>query len=328
MIYRNNLKNGDLGIPWRAIQKENFTKWEELASFLELPSCDPILKKSRFPLNLPRRLAAKIQKGSFSDPILRQFLPTLAELAPQGCADPVQDKDFQKTSCLLHKYQGRMLIVTTGACAMNCRFCFRQNYDYEPGEGFTRELAILAADKTIDEVLLSGGDPLSLSNEKLANLLEKLADISHIKRIRFHTRFPIGIPERIDEGFLALMKACSKQIIFVIHVNCAEEMDDDVVLALKKVAALGVPVLSQSTLLRGVNDSLPALKKLFLALINRGIIPYYLHQLDPVKGALHFEVPLEEGQALMKQLHAELPGYALPRYVREEPHAPGKTFYA
>lgn len=315
-------------IPWRSIQKENFTKWEELVAFLELPSSAHILKKSRFPLNLPRRLAAKIRKGCLTDPILQQFLPTLAELAPGGCSDPVQDTDFQKTPCLLHKYQGRMLIVTTGACAMNCRFCFRQNYEYESGESFQRELAILAADKSIEEVLLSGGDPLSLSNEKLKGLLEKIEGISHVKRIRFHTRFPIGIPERIDEGFLKLLQASTKQVIFVVHINCQEELDHDVIAALKKVAVLGIPVLSQSTLLRGVNDSVATLKGLFLKLINAGVIPYYLHQLDPVKGALHFEVPLKEGQALMKQLHAELPGYALPRYVREEPHAPGKTFYA
>lgn len=315
-------------IPWRLIQKENFTKWEELAAFLELPSCEHILKKSRFPLNLPRRLAAKIQKGSLTDPILRQFLPTLAELAPTGYSDPVHDIDFQKTPCLLHKYQGRMLIVTTGACAMNCRFCFRQNYEYAAGESFQRELAILTADKSIDEVLLSGGDPLSLSNEKLKKLLEEIGSISHIKRIRFHTRFPIGIPERIDEGFLELLQASTKQVIFVIHINCQEELDRDVITALRNVAMLGIPVLSQSTLLRGVNDSVAALKGLFLQLINCGIVPYYLHQLDPVKGAMHFEVPLKEGQVLMKQLHAELPGYALPRYVREEPHAPGKTIYA
>lgn len=312
---------------WRIIQRENFTDWQKLAAFLELPASAPILKKSRFPLNLPKRLAAKIVKGTLDDPILRQFLPLEEELAPVGFIDPVQDRSFQKTSHLLHKYQGRMLIVTTGACAMNCRFCFRQNYDYGPGGDFAKELALLRADETIEEVLLSGGDPLSLSNERLSYLLNQLAEIPHVRRIRFHTRFPIGIPERIDEGFLGLLGSCPKQILFALHVNVAEELDEDIFQALKKIRLLGIPLLTQTTLLKGVNNFVFALKKLFLTLVNQGIMPYYLHQLDLVQGAVHFEVPLAEGQALMRALHAELPGYALPRFVKEEPFAPGKTAY-
>lgn len=312
-------------IPWRIIQKENFTDWAELAAFLELPSDQPILKKSRFPLNLPRRLAAKITKRRFDDPILRQFLPLQEELLPSGQKDPVLDGSFQKTACLLHKYKGRMLIIATGACAMNCRFCFRQNYAYEGGSDFAKELALLRADSTIDEVLLSGGDPLSLSNERLAALLQGLSTIPHVKRVRFHTRFPIGIPERIDDEFLQILAASPQQIVFALHINCAEELDPEIIDALKKIARLGIPLLTQTTLLKGVNDSVPALKKLFLHLVNNGLIPYYLHQLDLVQGAAHFEVPLAEGQALMKALHAELPGYALPRFVKEEPFASGKT---
>lgn len=315
-------------IPWRIIQKANFTDWQKLADFLELPKESPLLKKSRFPLNLPLRLAQKIRKGTFDDPILRQFLPTTAELQPLGQKDPVQDASFQKTPYLLHKYKGRMLIVATGACAMNCRFCFRQNYEYASGGDFAQELEVLQNDETIEEVLLSGGDPLSLSNERLRSLLEKLACIPHVKRIRFHTRFPIGIPERIDEEFLEILESCQKQVVFAIHTNRAEELDDDVLHALKKIGRLGIPLLTQTTLLRGVNDTVASLKDLFQTLVSNGMIPYYLHQLDPVQGALHFEVPLEEGQALMKALHAELPGYALPRFVKEEPFAPGKTAFS
>ncbi|MEI6531980.1 MAG: EF-P beta-lysylation protein EpmB, partial [Chlamydiota bacterium] len=168
-----------------------------------------------------------------------------------------------------------------------------------------------------------GGDPLSLSNRRLEILLEKLALIPHIKRIRFHTRFPIGIPERIDEVFLALLEKCPKQIIFTLHVNLAEELDADILLALKKIARLGIPILTQTVLLRGVNDKVEVLKKLFLTLVNNGLIPYYLHQLDPVQGAMHFEVPMNTD--LLQALHAELPGYALPRFVKEEPFAKGKT---
>ena len=308
---------------WKSIQKENFTDIEELAAFLELPYAFPLLKKSKFPLNLPRRIALKISKNNLEDPILRQFLPIEDENRHSGYTDPVQDASFQKTSHLLHKYAGRMLIVTTGACAMNCRFCFRQNYEYSSGGDFSKELEILSQDETIEEVLLSGGDPLSLSNRRLRILLENLAKIPHVKRIRFHTRFPVGIPERIDGEFLTILEKCPQQIIFILHINLAEELDPDITSALKKIARLGIPILTQTVLLRGVNDSLEVLKKLFLTLVNNGLIPYYLHQLDPVQGAMHFEVLLHK--ELLEALHAELPGYALPRFVKEEPFAKGKT---
>ena len=308
---------------WKRIQKENFTDIEELAAFLELPYAFPLLKKSKFPLNLPRRIALKISKNNLEDPILRQFLPIEDENRHSGYTDPVQDASFQKTSHLLHKYAGRMLIVTTGACAMNCRFCFRQNYEYSSGGDFSKELEILSQDETIEEVLLSGGDPLSLSNRRLRILLENLAKIPHVKRIRFHTRFPVGIPERIDGDLLTILEKCPQQIIFILHINLAEELDPDITSALKKIARLGIPILTQTVLLRGVNDSLEVLKKLFLTLVNNGLIPYYLHQLDPVQGAMHFEVLLHK--ELLEALHAELPGYALPRFVKEEPFAKGKT---
>ncbi|MCX6994907.1 MAG: KamA family radical SAM protein [Chlamydiae bacterium] len=308
---------------WKRIQKENFTDIEELAAFLELPYAFPLLKKSKFPLNLPRRIALKISKNNLEDPILRQFLPIEDENRHSGYTDPVQDASFQKTSHLLHKYAGRMLIVTTGACAMNCRFCFRQNYEYSSGGDFSKELEILSQDETIEEVLLSGGDPLSLSNRRLRILLENLAKIPHVKRIRFHTRFPVGIPERIDGELLTILEKCPQQIIFILHINLAEELDPDITSALKKIARLGIPILTQTVLLRGVNDSLEVLKKLFLTLVNNGLIPYYLHQLDPVQGAMHFEVLLHK--ELLEALHAELPGYALPRFVKEEPFAKGKT---
>ena len=308
---------------WKRIQKENFTDIEELAAFLELPYAFPLLKKSKFPLNLPRRIALKISQNNVEDPLLRQFLPIEDENRHSGYTDPVQDASFQKTSHLLHKYAGRMLIVTTGACAMNCRFCFRQNYEYSSGGDFSKELEILSQDETIEEVLLSGGDPLSLSNRRLRILLENLAKIPHVKRIRFHTRFPVGIPERIDGELLTILEKCPQQIIFILHINLAEELDPDITSALKKIARLGIPILTQTVLLRGVNDSLEVLKKLFLTLVNNGLIPYYLHQLDPVQGAMHFEVLLHK--ELLEALHAELPGYALPRFVKEEPFAKGKT---
>jgi lysine 2,3-aminomutase len=315
---------------WREIQKANIRSWEELRGLLELDesSQGDILKHASFPLNLPRRLAEKIAKNNLHDPILKQFLPLEQEKNHfEGFVkDPVADLTFKKSPKLLQKYCGRALLLTTSSCAMHCRFCFRQNFPYETEvKNFDKELSILKEDPSLSEVILSGGDPLSLSNDALKELFLQLSSIPHLQRIRFHTRFPIGIPERIDSDFINLLKITPLSIIFVIHVNCAQELDADIFAALKKIQCLGIPVLSQSVLLKGVNDSFEALQELFLCLINQGVIPYYLHQLDRVSAAAHFEQSEETGLALMESLRASLPGYAVPRYVREIPNRPYKT---
>jgi EF-P beta-lysylation protein EpmB len=315
---------------WRTIMRRTFTNWETLADFLELPedARQQILKKTKFPLNLPLRLASKITKGTLDDPILKQFLPTNQELIQQAnfLKDPVGDQAAQKSSKLLHKYAGRMLIVSTGACAMNCRFCFRQNFDYEVNrKNFEEELQIISQDRSISEVILSGGDPLSLSDTVLENLMSQLEKIPHIKRIRFHTRFPVGIPERITDSFVSLMQNITKAIWFVLHVNHPLELDEDLFGHLKKLQKAGVTVVTQSVLLQGVNDNVETLFQLFEMLVNQGIAPYYLHQLDRVQGTGHFEVQEEKGKELIGQLLKRLPGYAVPRFVAEIAGAPGKT---
>ncbi|NGX51328.1 MAG: L-lysine 2,3-aminomutase, partial [Chlamydiae bacterium] len=205
---------------WRAIQKDNFRSWEALADFLQIEK-SRILKRPTFPLNMPRRLAEKVEKGVMSDPILRQFLPTVDEESPAAgfCDDPLSDRSFQKTPRLLKKYEGRALLMPTSACAMNCRFCFRQNYPYEVTDTLQNELAAIRDDPTLFEIILSGGDPLSLSDEKLGALIEALDQIPHLKLLRIHTRFPIGIPERITEGFVKILKRSRLQTIFVLHTN-------------------------------------------------------------------------------------------------------------
>lgn len=315
---------------WRDIQRRNFTDWKKLLEFLELENqgSEHVLPKSSFALNLPQRLARKMEKGRWDDPLLLQFLPTTHELERDALfvIDPVGDQEAAKTSKLLHKYQGRALLVTTSACAMHCRFCFRQHYLYEKEQkSFEKELAYIAEDPSLSEIILSGGDPLSLSNEALENLIDKLSSIPHLKRLRWHTRFPIGIPERIDEGFLSILKKSRLQTIFIIHCNHGSELDEEIIEALKKIQQLGCPVLCQSVLLKGVNSDVATLQTLFETLVNAGIMPYYLHQLDRVQGAAHFEVPIEEGRALIEQLRSRLPGYALPSYVAEIAHEPSKT---
>ncbi|MBS0652775.1 MAG: KamA family radical SAM protein [Verrucomicrobia bacterium] len=315
---------------WREIQRTNFTDWKELCQFLELEvdGLRDVCHISHFPLNLPRRLAEKIEKGSINDPILRQFLPTAAEKIESigFCSDPVGDVPSQKTSKLLHKYQGRALLLCSSACAMHCRYCFRQHFDYATSQkGFADELEAIRKEESLSEIILSGGDPLSLSNRELKSLIESLSAISHVKRIRFHTRFPIGIPERIDPEFLEIMKACRPQIFFTIHSNHCQEWDDDVRSAMKHIQKLGIPILCQTVLLKGVNDDLETLQSLCETLVDQGIIPYYLHQLDKVLGTLHFEVSETKGLELMNELSARLSGYAVPKYVREIAGEKNKT---
>lgn len=316
---------------WRQIQRENFTDWKKLLSNLELSqeaTAPIVLQRSKFPLNVPKRIVQKMIKGNWDDPLLCQFLPTLEELktSPLFVLDPVADGNSRKKPKLLHKYNGRALLVCTSACAMHCRYCFRQHFDYETQDKlFQEELEEIAKEPSLSEILLSGGDPLSLSDAHIEHLLKELSAIPHVKRIRFHTRFPMGIPERIDESLLKIFAECSKQIIFVIHCNHPNEFDDEIFRRLKTIQQLGIPIFTQSVLLRKVNDNVETLKQLFELLISHGIIPYYLHQLDRVQGAAHFEVSEEEGKQIMDQLGTLLPGYAIPRYVREIPGQPRKT---
>ena len=316
--------------PWRQIQKENFTQLPALLEFLELsPDLQKkILSTPRFSLNIPRRLASKIVKNTLDDPILRQFVPLEEELhsTPGFSLEPVQDQAFRKTKKILHKYNGRALVIATSACAMHCRFCFRQNFPYETQtSGFQEELEYLANNPTLSEVILSGGDPLSLSDAVLQKLFHDLDAIPHIRRIRFHTRFPIGIPERIDASFLHILASSTKQIYFIIHCNHPKELDADVIAALGRIGKLGIPLLNQSVLLKGVNDDPQVLLELSETLINAGVLPYYLHELDAVEGAAHFALPSERGPELIRYLQTHLSGFAVPRLVKEEPGRPSKT---
>lgn len=315
---------------WQEVLRQNFRDWEKLADFLELTpeQRNSISKNPSFSLNLPLRLANKIAKGTLNDPILRQFLPTIKE--EEGTKgfieDPVGDNDSKKSLKLLDKYHGRVLLVTTGVCALNCRYCFRQNFDYDTKDNtFVTELEIITQDPSIKEVILSGGDPLSLSNRTLKDLLERLDAITHLQRIRIHTRFPIAIPERLDEALIAILKNLRCKVWIVIHANHPNELDDEVLAALGELQRCGIIILNQSVLLRGVNDSVEVLAELCERLVNHGIVPYYLHQLDRVKGAAHFEVPEEQGAHLVAELAKRLPGYAVPKYVREDAGEPSKT---
>lgn len=314
---------------WRAILRKNFTRVDALADFLELTCAQraQLIVRPEFPLQVPFRLAEKMAKRTLEDPLVKQFLPLREELQdhPGYILDPVCDASFQHGGKLLRKYEGRVLLVCTSACAMHCRYCFRQNFEYDASKLFDEELAHIEQDLSIHEVILSGGDPLSLSNETLDQLLVRLSTFPHIRRVRFHTRFPIGIPERIDEEFLSLINAIPQQVYFVIHCNHPRELDREILDRLKLLQKMGCVLLNQAVLLKGVNDDIPTLHQLAEQLTNHGILFYYLHQLDRVKGAAHFELDESVGRSLIDELAKRLPGYAVPKFVREVAGESSKT---
>ena len=284
-----------------------------------------------FGLFAPRGYVARMRPGDPHDPLLRQVLPLEIEVQPTTgfSHDPVGDDAAKLRPGLLQKYHGRTLLITTGACAIHCRYCFRRHYPYSESprspEAWQPALEQIAADPTIDEVILSGGDPLTLVDAHLAELARRIAEIDHVKRLRVHTRLPIVIPERVTDDLLHWLRDTRLATIMVVHANHPQELDDHVLNALAKLVDSGIPVLNQAVLLKGVNDQVEALAGLCTALANARVMPYYLHQLDRVAGAAHFEVPVARGRELIEQLRARLPGYAVPRYVVEEAGATSKT---
>jgi len=284
-----------------------------------------------FPLRVPCGFVARMRPRDPHDPLLRQVLPLAEEcLAVEGFGDdPVGDHAAMVAPGVLHKYEGRVLLTLTGACAVHCRYCFRRHFPYADAnpaaDQWRGTLEYIAADESISEVILSGGDPLTLPDRRLAGLVRELATIPHLRRLRLHTRLPIVLPERVDDALLDWLGAAGPKTVVVVHVNHANEIDALVRDALARLKRAGVELLNQSVLLRGVNDSAGALVRLSEALVEAGVLPYYLHLLDRVRGAAHFEVPEEEARRLMAQLHRCLPGYLVPRLVREIAGAPGKV---
>ena len=317
---------------WQHVLKRAIRDPIELCRLLELPLeyYSAAVEAARlFSVFAPRGYIARMQRGNPFDPLLRQVLPLAAEAESTSgfSRDPVGDGAATLTPGLLHKYYSRVLIVTTGACAVHCRYCFRRHFPYgespRSAADWQPALRAIAADSTIREVLLSGGDPLTLVDSVLADLTSSIAAIDHVRRLRVHTRLPIMIPERIDDRLLEWLTGSRLTPVVVVHANHAAEIDFSVAAALGRLVDAGVPVLNQAVLLRGVNDSVEALAELCERLVDLRVMPYYLHQLDRVTGAAHFEVPVDEGLRLMADLRSRLPGYAVPRYVQEvagEPH--------
>ncbi len=282
-----------------------------------------------FPLLVPESFLQRMQLGNVADPLLRQVMPAVNEELdiPGFVSDALEEAQFRKAPGLLHKYEGRALLVLTGACAIHCRYCFRRHYPYaqEPKrlDDWEPAFAAIEQDPSIHEILLSGGDPLMLTDERLTAVVRRLEQIPHLRRIRFHTRLPIVLPNRVTLELIDLLAATRLTPVVVVHANHPNELVADCALSLKQLTQTGLMVLNQAVLLHGINDSVEVLQDLSERLIDLGIKPYYLHQLDRVAGTAHFEVPEEAGLALVAELRKRLPGYAVPQYVRE---VPGEAF--
>lgn len=310
---------------WQALMRTAIRDSHQLRRVLDLPppTEGELRAAASFPVLVPRTYLAKMRPGDPADPLLRQVLSDGAELVvPKGfTGDPVGDEQARRGTRLLKKYNGRALLVTTGACAVHCRYCFRRHFPYPSSRSqdgdWEDAVQELRDDDTVKEVILSGGDPLMLVDSRLETLIERLADIDHLKRLRIHSRLPVIIPQRITPSLVSLLRSTRLTCWFVIHANHPREVDDALEMAAAKLIDEGIPVLNQSVLLWGVNDDAETLAELCERLIDARIAPYYLHQLDRVAGAGHFEVPVERGLELMAVLRDRLPGYAVPQYVRE-----------
>ena len=318
---------------WQNEMAEAVRDPAELLDLLELDArwLEPARRAATsFPLRVPRGFLARMRKGDPHDPLLRQVLPLGEELleVPGYSRDPVGDMPSIAAKGLLHKYQGRVLLIATGACGVHCRYCFRRHFPYADetarSDDWREALDYLRGETGVNEVILSGGDPLTLSDERLAAFAKALEGIAHIKRLRLHTRQPVVLPSRVDDALLAWLGACTLQKVVVLHMNHAREMDPALKRACARLKSAGVTLLNQSVLLKGVNDSTAALAELSEALADAGVLPYYLSLLDPVAGAAHFDVPEPRALEIMAELRARLPGYLVPRLVREVPGAPAK----
>lgn len=301
---------------------------ELLLKRLELPAgLLPAARQAarQFSVMVPESYLNRMRPGDPQDPLLLQVLPVGAEsLEVDGFVDDaVDDLSFRTAPGLLHKYQGRALMIVTGACAVHCRYCFRRHYPYaeEPRrlEDWDPALHVLATDDSIHEVLLSGGDPLMLTDRRLGQLIERLDEIHHLRRLRIHTRLPIVLPDRVTDTLLGVLKSTRLTPFMVVHANHPRELTGDCAEAVRKLVRSGITTLNQAVLLQGINDTLEVQLELCERLIDLGVIPYYLNQLDRVRGAAHFEVDELQGRFLVAELRRRLPGYAVPQFVRDEP---------
>jgi EF-P beta-lysylation protein EpmB len=318
---------------WQQLLSQGIRSSDELLALLEIDPAETGIQPpyGEFPLRVPRGFANRMTRGDSHDPLLLQVLPTAIESkeTPGYDCDPLDELCAMPAPGLLHKYRGRALLTVTGACAIHCRYCFRRHFPYgdaNPVNGNLQEsLHYLRQHADIHEIILSGGDPLMLSDARLQSLAEQLAGVPQLQTLRIHTRLPIVLPERVDQGLLEWIGRQHLQIVIVVHCNHPNEIDMSVTTALQRLRAAGATLLNQSVLLHGINDDAAILIRLSESLFAAGVLPYYLHLLDKVQGAAHFAVDPETAKEIHATTRAALPGYLVPRLVQDIPGQPGKT---
>lgn len=312
---------------WQDEFKNALKSSEDLQNFF-----DTSIPHTHYPLFIPVNFAEKIKRHGENSPLWKQFIPMREEVDNKsGRYDPIGDTTYSKGNQLIHRYHNRVLFTPTTVCPVMCRYCFRKNELAEKDELFNQNFNeaknYLRSHPEINEVIFTGGDPLILSNEKLAGFIQDFAEIESLKYIRFHSRTPVIIPSRIDEGFIEIMTSARylfKRAMLMIHINHADEIDYEVEEAINRLTEAGVEVFSQTVLLKGVNDKTETLAELFTRLAELKVLPYYLHHPDEALGAMHFYLSLEEGRRIVQPLHDLLPGWALPQYVIDIPGGEGK----
>lgn len=319
---------------WQAQHRAARISTAELLAAVGVDAADfpaGVVAAPDFPLSVPPHYLGLIRRGDPADPLLLQVLPRGEEALPQPgrLTDPLAEAAYRAAPGLLRKYRSRALLIASGACAIHCRYCFRRHYDYGDAAlsraGEAEALAAIAADPAIDEVILSGGDPLSLSDGRLAALVAAIGGIGHVATLRMHSRTVMTIPDRVTPGLLALLSATRLRVVIVAHSNHEHEISDEVATALGRLRAAGVTLLNQSVLLAGVNDAAATIAAHARRLFAAGVLPYYMHLTDPVAGAAHFDVDAARARAIETDLRGLLPGYLVPRFVREVPGRDAKT---
>ncbi|WP_133012892.1 EF-P beta-lysylation protein EpmB [Marinomonas flavescens] len=324
-------------LTWSQHLSKALTSLPELIQHLALPTNmvkDGNEAQNTFKLLVPRPYLSRIERGNPLDPLLLQILPSAAEmrLVPGYTTDPLEEADHSPQKAIVHKYKRRLLVITTGTCAVNCRYCFRRHFPYGENQLAQAEwqsvIDYLKAHPEVNEVILSGGDPLMMKDALLADKIHKLEALPQIKRLRIHSRLPVVIPQRVCDEMLAWIKNSRLDIIMVWHINHANEVDEDVIHAAQQLKHAGVTLLNQGVLLKGINDSVKAQVDLSEAVFKAGLLPYYMFTLDPVEGAAHFDISVEQAQRLMGKVAAELPGYLVPRLAKEIPGKQAKTVFA
>ena len=315
---------------WQHEWQQSVQSVAELLEKCELSraQCPDALEAADFPVRVPQSYLKRIRKRDPHDPLLRQVLPLNAEkeIVSDYYDDPVDDQSAVIHKGILQKYQKRVLLLVTGACAIHCRYCFRKNFSYQEhalNHQFEPAINHIQADTSIEEVILSGGDPLSLNNHHLLGLCQKLENIPHIRRLRIHTRLPISLPARLDQELVSWINSRIIPYVIVFHINHPAEINREVSTAIQQLKH--PTLMNQAVLLKGVNDHADTLIELSHACFETGVLPYYLHMLDKVQGTAHFAVDVETAKQLIKTMQASLPGYLVPKLVQETPGEPSKT---